>query len=116
MNAKDRRAVAEAKRKERQQSHSTKTEQTGDQVGASISSQVPIGAGIEDKLVDLIGADIVQNVLTRLASGDFGKLAPQMVEEFNRGINNSLELEIQALKEWDESPKYALPSGGEFDG
>lgn len=111
MNEKDKEAVAKAKKIQ------SRTEQTGEQAGQALTTQFSqISDQLSDNIVDYLGADALQKAFTRLASGDFGKLAPKMMQAFEDGINNPIELEIQALQEWDSSPKYLLPPNTESGG
>ncbi len=115
MNQRDRQAVAQARRNQKPQ-QATRTEQIGENAAQGITGELAvISDQLADNIVNYVCADALQKAFDRLGRGEMGTLAPQMIENFGKGINADFDLELKALEEWHNSPKYALPSSGESD-
>lgn len=116
MNERDEQAVREAM-KQRRNAQPTRSEETGEKVAQFGSGQL---AGVTDKLadniVDLVWSEALRKAFSRLGNGDMGELAPRMMAQFEEGLTNNFELEVQLLEEWNDSPKYALLPTQESDG
>jgi hypothetical protein len=117
MNQRDRQAVTDALRgQKRQHQQATRTEQIGENAAQGATSQLALVSDqLAENIVNYIWADALQKAFERLGKGEMGDLAPQMIEDFGKGITADFQLEIKALEEWHNSPKYALPSSGESD-
>ncbi|WGV23692.1 hypothetical protein [Halotia branconii] len=118
MNEKDRQAVAEALRQQKQEhGHSTRTEQIGEDAAQGGTNQLSaISDQLADNIVDFVWADALQKAFERMGNGDMGNVAPQLIKSFSHGITSNFEIEIKALQEWHDSPKYALPPEQYSDG
>ncbi|PHJ59565.1 hypothetical protein VF14_08795 [Nostoc linckia z18] len=88
----------------------THSEEIGQETGQNaVRGFEGINSAIADQIVDLSGAQIVQEVIGRLSTGDFGRLAPAMLKSFETGALHTLGEEVKALREWHERPVKALP-------
>ncbi|WGV25982.1 hypothetical protein [Halotia branconii] len=118
MNKTDLEAVAEALRQEKQErGYSSRTEQIGEDAAQGGTSQLSaISSQLADNIVDFVWADALQKAFERMGNGDMGKVAPQLIKSFGNGITSNFEIEIKALQEWHDSPKYALPPEQYSDG
>jgi hypothetical protein len=89
----------------------TRSEETGQEAGFLMDDQFEaFDAAVIEQIVNLRGARITQGVLSRIASGDMGKIAPQMLKSFEAGTMNALGEQLKQLTEWHEKPLKALPS------
>ncbi|MHC5755838.1 MAG: hypothetical protein ACYTXF_35415 [Nostoc sp.] len=87
----------------------TQSEQTGQEAGFQMDDQFEaFDTAVADSIIDLRGARIMQRVLTRIASGDMGKIAPQMFKSFEQGTMTALGEQVKQLTEWHEKPLKAL--------
>lgn len=113
MNERDRQAVAQALRDQKNQ-QDTRTEQIGENAAQVTTGQLTVITDqLADNIVNYVWADALQKAFERLGKGEMGTLAPQMIEEFGKGITADFQLEIKALEEWHKSPKHVLPWSGE---
>lgn len=101
---------AQAKAKGATKPPETRSEETGQEAGYQMDDQFEaFDTAVADSIVDLRGARIMQKVLTRIAGGDMGKIAPMMFKSFEQGTLASLGEEVKQLKEWHEKPVKVLP-------
>lgn len=116
MNERDEQAVKEAVRR-RRDGQTTRSEETGEQVAQFGAGQLAnVTDKLADNIVDLVWSEALRKAFSRLGSGDMGNLAPKMLNQFEEGLTNNFQVEVQLLEEWNNSPKYALPSSQEYDG
>ncbi|WP_375494576.1 hypothetical protein [uncultured Nostoc sp.] len=87
----------------------TRSEETGQEAGFQMDDQFEaFDAAVADSIVDLRGARIMQRVLTRIGSGDMGKIAPLMFKSFEQGAMAALGEQAKQLTEWHEKPVKVL--------
>ncbi|MHC5897195.1 hypothetical protein [Nostoc sp.] len=87
----------------------TRSEETGQEAGFQMDDQFEtFDHAVADSIVDLRGARIMQLVLTRIASGDMGKIAPQMFKAFETGTLGALGEQAKQLTDWHSKPQKAL--------
>lgn len=87
----------------------TRSEETGQEAGYQLDDQFDsFDNAVADSIVDLRGARIMQMVLTRISSGDMGKVAPEMFKSFEAGTMAALGEQVKQLKEWHNKPLKAL--------
>ncbi|MEH2102534.1 MAG: hypothetical protein V7K76_22840 [Nostoc sp.] len=87
----------------------TRSEETGQEAGYQLDEQFDaFDTAVADSIVDLRGARIMQLVLTRIAGGDMGRIAPKMFKSFEAGTLATLGEQAKQLTEWHEKPLKAL--------
>ncbi|MHC5820796.1 MAG: hypothetical protein ACYT04_34230 [Nostoc sp.] len=87
----------------------TRSEETGQEAGFQMDDQFEsFDLAVADSIVDLRGARIMQLVLTRIAGGDMGRIAPQMFKSFEAGTMAALGEQVKQLTEWHSKPLKAL--------
>ncbi|WP_104910270.1 hypothetical protein [Nostoc sp. 'Lobaria pulmonaria (5183) cyanobiont'] len=87
----------------------TRSEETGQEAGFQMDDQFEsFDIAVADSIVDLRGARIMQLVLTRIAGGDMGKIAPAMFKSFEAGTLSALGEQVKQLTEWHKKPLKAL--------
>ncbi len=95
----------------------TRSEETGQDAGEKFDDQFDsFDAAIVDQIVNLRGARIMQQVLTRIARGDMGTVAPAMLKSFENGASNLLGEQVKALEEWHKKPQRALGPADKSNG
>ncbi|AUB37453.1 hypothetical protein COO91_03398 [Nostoc flagelliforme CCNUN1] len=100
---------AQAKARNAGKAAETRSEETGQEAGYQLDDQFEsFDTAVADSIVDLRGARIMQQVLTRLAGGDMGKIAPQMFKSFEQGTLASLGEQVKQLTEWHGKPLKTL--------
>lgn len=83
---------------------------TGEQIAGDFESVI---TNLEDRMIDYIGAKVVQGVMKRLSKGDLGTTAPKLLMTFKNSATNHLTEEIKQIEAWDSDPKLMLPSSSE---
>ncbi|MBD2437329.1 hypothetical protein [Nostoc sp. FACHB-110] len=83
---------------------------TGQQIAGDFDSVI---TNLEDKMIDYIGAKVVQGVMSRLSRGDLGTTAPKLLMSFKSSATSHLTEEIKQIEAWDNDPKLLLPSSSE---
>ncbi len=96
-------------------SGNSRSQENAQQAASNLSGQFDqITDKLAENIVDYVGASALQKAFNRLGSGDIGKVAPRMIENFERGLLSPFEESITQLQEWEDSPLFVLPSSEEL--
>lgn len=105
--SKEQQAINDAKKKKQPVSAS---EEAGHKAGEQLAGEFDsVALDMENALVNYVGAKAVKGAIARWSRGDFGNLAPQMINSYKSSVTGYLTSQTEEIEEWDKNPKLLLP-------